>query len=309
MGINYDLHDLRALEELARQGSFNRAADALSITPSALSRRIAKLEAAIGGRLVERTTRSMVFTPLGDVLLKRVLPQLQSLDDGMREAACVARGLAGRVVVACTASVAHALFTRAVSVFHQQFPDVQVCLRDDAGSRVREMVLKREVEFGVTALWERHDELVTQCVANDAFMLVTPPGHPLAGRDSVRWDELADSRVLTFRSTSSTRQEIDPVLKKAGISLPWFNEVDHLSSMIGYLQHGESVAVLTGLLATQLKGVVAIPLTAPRIGRRIFLARHQDMALAPPAQCLWDILARIVKQANRRSATKGTALQ
>ncbi|WP_423815559.1 LysR family transcriptional regulator [Pseudomonas putida] len=70
--INYDIPDLRAFAELARTGGFNRAADALSITPSALSRRIAKLEAAVGGDLVARSTRDMALTTLG----KRLWPEL-----------------------------------------------------------------------------------------------------------------------------------------------------------------------------------------------------------------------------------------
>ncbi|WP_430869577.1 LysR family transcriptional regulator [Cupriavidus basilensis] len=152
MRINYDLHDLRALHELARLGSFNRAADALSITPSAPSRRVAKLEAALGGRSVERTTRSMTLTPLGELLLERVRPLLESLEESLQEAFRIAWGLAGKVTVGCMASVAHSLFSAAVVEFHRNAPDVQVCLRDDAGSRVRSMVLGREMEFGATTL-------------------------------------------------------------------------------------------------------------------------------------------------------------
>lgn len=301
MRINYDLHDLRALHELARLGSFNRAADALSITPSALSRRVAKLEAALGGRLVERTTRSMTLTPLGELLLERVRPLLESLEESLQEAFRIARGLAGKVTVGCMASVAHSLFSAAVMEFHRHAPDVQVCLRDDAGSRVRSMVLGREVEFGITTLWEPNGDLVTQPVATDSFMLVLPENHPLARRATLRWDELPGHRVLAFKPTSSTRQEVDPILHKAGIALPWFNEVDHLSSMMGYLNHGHFIAVLPGLLASQLKGLTAISLTAPRIERELFLVRRRDMTLSMPAQMLWDILAAVIARASRRS--------
>lgn len=297
MRINYDLHDLRALLELGHQGGFNRAADALSITPSALSRRIAKLESAIGGRLVDRSTRSMVLTPLGDQLLRRIQPVLEQLDDGVQEAGRIARGLTGKVTVGCTASVAHSLFSAVVVEFHKSYPDVQIRLRDDAGSRVRELILNREVEFGVTTLSEPNSELVTEFVATDAFMLVLPPDHPLARHSTLHWSDLPGHRVLAFRPGSATRQEVDPILQDAGIALPWFHEVDHLSSMLGYLQRQHFIAVLPGLLASQLKGLVAVALTGPVIRRELYLAHRADMTLSTPGRLLWEVLADTIASA------------
>ncbi|MCJ9714086.1 LysR family transcriptional regulator, partial [Bordetella hinzii] len=59
MRINYDIEDLRAFCCLVRCGQYTAAAEVLCITPSALSRRIAKLESEIGGKLFERTTRRL----------------------------------------------------------------------------------------------------------------------------------------------------------------------------------------------------------------------------------------------------------
>lgn len=57
MAINFDLNDLQAFRAVVEQGSFRKAADTVRISQPALSRRIEKLEDALGVRLFERTTR------------------------------------------------------------------------------------------------------------------------------------------------------------------------------------------------------------------------------------------------------------
>ncbi|RYH53844.1 MAG: LysR family transcriptional regulator, partial [Alcaligenaceae bacterium] len=74
MRVNYDVEDLRAFCCLVRVGQYTAAASQLCITPSALSRRITKLESEIGAPLFERTTRRLVVTPLALTLYERVLP-------------------------------------------------------------------------------------------------------------------------------------------------------------------------------------------------------------------------------------------
>jgi len=91
--IHYDIRDLRAVCELARQGGFKHAANALAITPSALSRRVAKLEEVIGGLIVNRTTRSIALTALGRRLVTRCEPLLRELDESVDESSRIARGM------------------------------------------------------------------------------------------------------------------------------------------------------------------------------------------------------------------------
>jgi DNA-binding transcriptional LysR family regulator len=303
MRINVDLPDLKAFCALARYGSFTRTAAALALTPSALSRRIAKLEEALGGRLVERTTRTMLLTPLGARLVARLSPTLDTLDECLVETARVAAGLEGRLVVACVASIAQSIFPEALAVFHERYPDLRVSLRDDNGARVRAAVLEREVEFGITPLWEHHADLVTELVTEDAYHLMCSKRHELAKRTSISWDELSEHRVLSFNPNSATRLQIDEVLTKAGVALPWFDEVDSFASIMGHLELGKFIAILPGLSATGTQSLAAIPLTSPRIKRDVFLIRRKDAPLSGPAQVLWDTLKIVIERSSRRSGS------
>lgn len=303
--INYELDDLRALCALDRLGSFNKAADALCITASALSRRIAKLEQALGGRLVERTTRRMTFTALGAMVLERAQPLMESLDGCISDAVRVAQGKAGRIAVGCLASAAYVQYPIALRAFRSQFPDVQVSLRDDNGARVRAMILEREVDFGVTTLWETCADLVTEQIADKSYVVTMPPHHPFASRQRMRWSDLQDCRLLGFKPGSATRQQIDPELAAQGIELNWFDDVAQLSTMMALLATGEFVTVLPELLAPAFPAFVSIPLVEPRITFRVFLARRHDMSLSFPASVLWNELAAAVRLAGQAGVARG----
>ncbi|GAA5235301.1 LysR family transcriptional regulator [Verticiella sediminum] len=292
--INYNVPDLRALFELARQGSFNRAADALAITPSALSKRIAKMEMSIGGPIVERSTRNMELTPLGRHLLARAEPLLHALDDCVEEVSRVALGLEGQISVGCIATVAFSQFPVAVAAFKRDFPDVHVNLRDGEGSHITAAVLNHEVEFAVTTVLDAQRDLISELIATDPFVVVCSVEHPLAQRTDMCWEELNAWKIVGFKPHVSTRKLIDKSLAQANIELSWFYEVGLLSSLLGYLKSGEFVAPVPKLLAGFIPGLVAVPLTAPTLQRSIYLVRRQAR-LGIPAQALWDCMAQLLR--------------
>ncbi|WP_447917976.1 LysR family transcriptional regulator [Achromobacter aegrifaciens] len=299
MRINVDLPDLAALTELANRGSFTEAAQRLAVTPSALSRRIAKVEQAIGGRLVERTTRSFGLTPLGQRLVERIAPLLEMLDGCLRDAADEASGRFGRLSIGCAPTLAQSVLPAALRQFHSRYPEVRISLQDSHGANVRQAVLEREVEFGLAPLWQLNDELVAEPVTKDAYQLICPAEHPLARRQAVSWRELAPWKVLSFNPGSATRQQIDGILAAEGIELPWFDEVESLSTLMGHMEGGNTVTVLPALTITANSRLTHVPIEAPRIERTIYLFRRRDVTPSLPGQHLWDVLSQMLREPRR----------
>lgn len=303
--INYDLPDLRALCEVAKQGGFNRAADALSITPSALSRRIAKIESAIGGLIVERTTRAMELTPLGKRLLSRAEPLLAALDACMEDAARVAKGLDGEIAVGCVATIAYALLPKAVAQFKNDFPEVKVRVSDNDGPGVLAAVLSGDVEFAVTTTVDAERELEIESIATDPLVLACAKNHPLAKEKQIEWSQLAKHRLLGFRSNSATRRLIDGALSGTGIELNWFYQLDLLSTFVGHLRSGEFISPVPRLLASLTPDLAAIPLVRPEVKREISIVHRRGYELSLPARALRDQIKSWVHAA---SATGGAPL-
>lgn len=301
--INYRVEDLRALLALHRTNSFLRGAELLHITQSAFSRRIAQLESAVGGSLVERSTRRVALSALGLDLVREAGPLLAGLDEALEEAVRCARGEGGRIVVACLTTVAYAMLPPVLEEFRALYPQVRLQLRDDTGQRVTASVLQREAEFGISVLGSPASGLTHEHVADDPYVIAFNPGHPLGACEQVEWAELASWRPVALRSTSANRQQIDEALAAAGIATPWFDEVEHLSSMLGLLHGGVAIGVLPRL-ALDAGGdtLQTRPLVHPSIVRRIGLIRRHDAELSRPAQALWSLLSSALRRRHPKGA-------
>jgi len=297
--IHYDARDLRAICELTRVKGFKEAAEALAITPSALSRRVAKLEEAVGGLLVKRTTRSVTLTPLGRRLVARCQPMLNELDDCIEETARMARGMEGQVSVACVPSVSFALLAPVVAGFRRRHPNLRINLKESDGFGIGTAVMNYEVDFGVTTVGDRSKDLHVELVATDPIVLVCARDRPVARKRSVAWGEISEQRLMGYKASSSIRQMIDGSLARAGIELLWFDEVDTLSSLISYLRTGEFVGVVPKLIATHLDDLAMVALSKPRIARKLYLVRRSDVELTPPAQSFWNDVRRSLTSALR----------
>src|SRR3982751_940503 len=104
--INFGLDELQAFVAVAEKASFRVAAEDLSISPPALSRRIDKLESTLGSRLLDRTTRRVSLTNVGRQFLEEARAALDGLEDAVLRLADNASLRRGQVTVACLPSVA-----------------------------------------------------------------------------------------------------------------------------------------------------------------------------------------------------------
>lgn len=118
------LPHLTLFAAVARAGGFRAAARSLGLSPSAISHGVAALEARLGARLLNRSTRSLSLTDAGRRLLERIEPALAEIADGMDEASDAGGAPSGRVRVTAPPSAAHMLLGPHLSAFAQAFPAV-----------------------------------------------------------------------------------------------------------------------------------------------------------------------------------------
>src|SRR5919106_6288811 len=125
-----DVRRLKILREVADQGSFSAAADALNFTQSAISQQIAALEREAGTRLLQRGSGGVRLTDAGRALVSHTEVILARLDDAERELAAIAGLKGGRVRLASFPSAGATLVTEAVSMYRQRHPDVELSLSE-----------------------------------------------------------------------------------------------------------------------------------------------------------------------------------
>src|SRR5580765_1063856 len=120
--MNFELADLRTFVTVADLGSFSAASGALHLTQPALSRRVHKLEQALGFRLFDRTTRKVELNAMGRNFLPRARHVLNELDGALLGMTDLSDRIRGQVTVACVPSTVSTLIANALREFRQRLP-------------------------------------------------------------------------------------------------------------------------------------------------------------------------------------------
>ncbi|WP_062464099.1 LysR family transcriptional regulator [Demequina soli] len=188
---------LRYFCVLAEELHFARAAARLTITSPSLSQQIAGLERTVGGRLFDRTSRSVALTPLGAALLPHATRAVEAHDDlasWVAERRAPAEATLRLGVVAAGAGPLTAAIMTAVS----QIPHLRLEMRRVGFFDVeRELVARRaDAVLAPAPLPPHQDVLSTAPLWSEPRVLVVRADHPLAERDSISIEEVGDETFV-----------------------------------------------------------------------------------------------------------------
>lgn len=289
-----DIEALRAFVLAAETGSVTHAAELLRRSPPAVSRRIAGLEASLGVRLLDRTTRSVTPTVVGRDFLPRARRLLDEFEDALLGLRGTAGSRSGQVVIAAVPTVAYYFVPEVIAAFSRRLPGVRVRVHDVSANEVVELVARGAVEFGLGFGAFGHPDADFQRLRADPFVLACRRDHALARSRRVAWADLETHRLVGVTRESGNRLLLDQAMAIHGLRLTWFHEAQHLSTALGFVEAGLGVAVVPRLaLPRRRHPVLAIrPLGAPEVERVIGVLRRRGASLAPAAREFHDLLHR-----------------
>jgi len=290
--LNCELLDLRALVAVADGRSFNRAAERLNLSQPALSRRVQKLEQAVGAQLIERSTRNVRLTAAGQQvvpLLRRMLDEIDSslvgmMADGERQA--------GRITLASVPSAAVRFLPGVLPEFNATYPNVRVRILDLSAVECAEAVRTGEAEFGLSLPIASDADLSYEPLFDDPYGLVCRHDHPLAAIAHPRWSDLDTHRLVTVHRASGNRTTLEAGLAAVGINLTWFYEVTRLTSALALVDSGVGPSVLPRLacMGPEARDLTWKPLYEPLITRTLGLLRRPSAPISPAAARLVTLL-------------------
>ena len=185
-----NVDQIKAFHKVAATGSFTKAARELFLTQSAVSQQIRALEDEIGGRLFDRSGRTVRLTGEGEVLLayaKRLFDlheEIESLFDGLRKLE------KGKIAVGATAVIGTYFMPAVISAYHRQYPGIEIDLRMGNSDQILRMILDREVDLGVAGMVKKQATLNSVFIHREQLLFVCSPQSPLAARESVALSEL-----------------------------------------------------------------------------------------------------------------------
>jgi DNA-binding transcriptional LysR family regulator len=256
-----DPRRLLTFREVARQGSFSRAGEALALTQPAVSQQVAALEKQLGVRLLDRGPGGPKPTEAGALLLAHADAVADRLSQAGAQVAELAAAERETLRVGSFPSALATLIPEAIVRLRARMPDVQVEATEASGDELGAMVAAGQLHAAVCFQdaeqpprrpdgTERHE------LGHEAMLAVMAEDHPLASRERVRVADLADE---TWTAPSR-----DALLYRTCVAAGFEPRISFVTRDVlaarGLVASGLAVTLMPELLASGLPGIAMLPL-------------------------------------------------
>ena len=288
-----EIRQLRALQAVAAEGSFGRAAERLGFTQSAISQQIAGLERAVGDKVFDRPggPRRVELTPIGEMLLvhaNAVLDRLLEAEDGLRS---LRAGEVGRLVVGSYQSVSVNVLPDVVGRLRAERPGLSVrCEESDINEDLIARLLAAELDLTFLIGMPDHESIDAVALMIDPFVLLS--SHP----DTPSTVDPATLRGMPMigQSPCACQLSIDRSLMDYGVVPDYVFRTNDNAAVQAMVRAGMGQAILPYLAVdTNDRGVVVSALDPPIPPRVISLARRRGRTLAPAADRFIELAADV----------------
>lgn len=294
-----DTKRLRVLREVARAGSFSGAADALSYTQSAISQQIAALEREAGTVLIERGGRGIRLTDAGRALVEHAERILAGLAAAEAELEAIADLRGGRLRLASFPTAGATLLPLAVAEFSSRHPGIELSLVEAEPEQSVPQVRAGEVDLALVVDYvglprARYQPslqgISCEELIEDPMYIALPPGHPLAGQDEVRLDQLADEAWIQGDFTGMCGAMHRHACLAAGFDPRVSFESDDYSVVQGLVAAGVGVALLPMLALANRREDIEIRSLGPSAPLRRVLTAVREGYRSPATAAMLAIL-------------------
>ena len=296
-----DVRRMRVLREVAAQGSFSAAAEALSFTQSAVSQHVAALERETGTQLVERGARGVRLTEAGGLLVSHADAILARIEAAEDELAALAGLRGGRLRLISFQSGGATLAPRAVASFRERHPGVELSMieaePEESARRLRTGDADLALVYDYPAVPDMLPaELELVHLVDDPYEVLLPAGHALAERRRLSLRDLEGEPWVASTPACGCRMITEAVCREAGFEPKVAFEADETSAAQALVAAGVGVTLLPRLaLTTVHPGVVARTLTdAPE--RRVWAARMEGAYSSPAGDAMLQTLQDVADE-------------
>lgn len=266
---------------VARTEHVTRAAQAMQVPQSTLSRALVRLEKDLGVELFARRGRAVSLTPAGRTFLGSVERALAEIERAAEEVRADADPAAGKVAFGFLHTMGAETVPGLIHAFRADHPRVRFSLVQNHGEAMLERLRAGELDLCLTSPVPDAPDLVGRRLDEQKLRLVVPADHRLAGRRRVRLAEAADETFVTLEPGYGMRRITDDLCRQAGFTPRVAFEGEEAETLRGLVAAGLGVALLPPP-AVPRPGVAELTVTAPRAVREIGVAWRAGRADPPP---------------------------
>lgn len=285
--MRHDLLNLEVFMAVAEHENLTQAARACGFAPSAVSTRIAELEAQVGTSLFERFARGMKLTAAGHALKRHVLElklALQRMDQEMSE---FATGFHGHIRLQAMPSVLPHSLSVDIASYLETHPDIKFTADEAEGEKIIRAVARGRIEVGFVAEHISRSGLESKLYRQEELVVAVPHQHPLANREKVRFEQALAYEFVGGDESCAVRQLLLTQARQLGLPLRQRISVNSFDAMGPMVSSGFGICVLPREIARpllQTDGFRVLALTDTWASRRIMVVAKRFNALTPTAR-------------------------
>ena len=291
------LRQLQFLVALRAEGSFVAAAEAVGVTQPTLSAGIKDLEIALGATLVERGRQGAVLTPAGEEAADRAARAIGEVEEMVRSVQAAGEPFSGTFRLGAIPTIAPFLLPRVLPLLNRKFPKLRLQLREDLTGRLVEALRMRTLDAALIALPYEASGIAVAPIADDEFLFLCPPEHPLAKRDELSPEQLKNEDMLLLEDGHCLREHALSACRLAPTRRSAEVGATSLHTLVQMLAGGLGVTLLPKLAAEggAIAGapVVMRRFSKPIVGRSIGVAWREGGQRESEARMLAEALREL----------------
>lgn len=258
-----DSRKLRIFYEVARQGSFTRAAESLQIAQSAVSIAVKKLEQQLNLLLFQRQDRQISLTSEGRVLWGHAESILAALDQAQLEMDEL-RGLRkGEVRIGIPSMLGSYYFPELLMAFKQRYPALKLRV-EEAGTRdIQRMIDSGELDLGIIVRDQLPEHLEAELFLREEMVVCVPPDHPLVAQQQVSFDQFFAEPLVLFKPGYFHREYIDRLARRSGNRMQIEFETNLIPLIRSIVHKGFGITTFLRMVVEDDRGLVARSFAEP----------------------------------------------
>ena len=274
---------LRSLLAVADIGTITGAAERLSVTQPALSRRIHLLEQHLGATLLSRGRRGVTLTPMGEMVLPEARILVERYDNLRAEVAAHSRLEGGTVRIGGGATAVSFVLPGAIAAYQLDHPKVRFEVKEAGSREITEHVIDGRLELGVVTLPVTQREVDKRRLVEDQIVLICARDHPLTRTRNIDIARLAGLGLVGFEAGSAIRQLIDNALRSAGVEMNVVMELRSIPGIVRMVMTTGNMAFVSQMGVESESGVSALQVRGLNIRRELAVITRRGTELSPAA--------------------------
>jgi DNA-binding transcriptional LysR family regulator len=293
-----DIRHLRYFVEVARQKSFSKAAVAMHVSQSTISKTIIELEEELACTLFNRNSKHVQLTDVGEIFFAKAYQLVETFDNLPTELESMSGMVKGTINIGVPPITGATVFAELLGKFKTACPGIEIVLYEFGSKSVEAGIQDGSLDIGLICNYTQNDLYGIIHFAKDPLYAVVYKGHPLCSCDKVSFESLANESFVMFKKDFSLYDKILYRCKAAGFEPKVIVETSQRELILQTIANKLGISLLPSEICKEINpdSLVAIPMEDPQIYLELSMIWNKKRYLSFATRQWLEFMQNILKE-------------